>query len=312
MSLAAGSAVAQAYPSRPIRLVVPWPAGGANDILGRVLASSLMKTVGQSVVVDNRGGANGMMGADVVAKAAPDGYTLMFHSITSQVTNPAFYKKLPYDSINDFVPITQVAAIPLVIVVHPSFPAHSVDELIKLARSQPGKINYASFGNASISHLAGELFNKMGDVNLTHVPYKGAAPALNDTLSGQVPLYFASVAPTIPLIQAGKLRAVAVTGAQRSKQLPEVPTVAESPQFRGYEAVGMFAVWAPKGTPADIVAMLNRSLRTSMASAEFKESLDKLGAIGPLGNSPEDMAKTIRSDMEKLTNLVKSSGIQAD
>jgi hypothetical protein len=305
-------AMAQSYPSRPVRMVIPWPPGGANDILGRVLASALTKTLGQNVVIENRPGANGLMGADVVAKAANDGYTLMFHSITSQVTNPAFYKSIPYDSIQDFAPITQIAAIPLVIVANPSLQASSVDELVKLAKSQPNMINYASFGNASISHLAGELFNKLGGVSLVHVSYKGSGPAMTDTVGGQVPLFFASIAPSLPLIQSGKLNALAVTSLTRSKQLPNVPTVAESILFKGYEAVGMFAVWAPKNTPTEIIMLLNRAIKTAMISTDFKSAIENLGATDPIGNSPEEMAKTILSDMEKLTNLVKSAGIRAD
>src|SRR5687768_17202986 len=209
-------------------MVVPWPPGGTNDILGRALAEPLGRALGQQVIVDNRGGSNGVIGAEAVARAPGDGYTIMFHSITSHATNPAVYKKLGYDTINDFTPITQIAWVPLLIVAHPSFPARNVRELIAIARARPGEVNYASFGQGSMSHLAGELLKAMAKIDIVHIPYKGGGPALVDALAGHVPVYFSSIVPSLPNIKAGRLRAIAITGAERSKQLPDVPSVSET------------------------------------------------------------------------------------
>ncbi len=300
----------QAYPAKPIRMVVPWPPGGTNDILGRALAEPLGRTLNQTVIVDNRGGSNGLIGAEAVARAPGDGYTIMFHSITSHVTNPAVYKKISYDTINDFTPITQIAWVPLVIVVHPSFPAKSTRELIAIAKAQPGQVNYASFGQGSMSHLAGELLKMMAKIDIVHIPYKGGGPALIDALAGHVPVYFSSIAPSLPNIKAGRLRALAVTGTNRAKQLPEVATVAETPGLKGYDATIMYAIWAPAKTPRDIVNHLRGAIVKVIQTPQFKERLDFEGASEPIGNTPEQMAATIQSDMKKLTRLVQVSGLQ--
>ncbi|MBM3358016.1 MAG: tripartite tricarboxylate transporter substrate binding protein [Betaproteobacteria bacterium] len=307
---AAFGAAAQSYPAKPVRMVVPWPPGGTNDILGRALADPLTRTLGQQVIVDNRGGSNGIIGAEVVARSAPDGYTIMFHSITSHVTNPAVYKKLNYDTINDFAPITQIAWVPLVIVAHPSFPPKTLRELIALARAKPGQINYASFGVGSMSHLAGELLKGMGKIDLTHVPYKGGGPALVDTLAGHVPIYFSSIAPSLPHIKAGKLRALALTGPARSPQLPDVPMVKETPELKAYEATIMYAIWAPAKTPPDVIGRLHGAIVKVIHTPEFRQRLEREGASEPIGNTPEQVAATIRADMEKLTRLVKVAGVE--
>jgi tripartite-type tricarboxylate transporter receptor subunit TctC len=310
LAAAACAAQAQAYPSKPIRMVVPWPPGGTNDSLGRALAEPLGRVLNQQVIVDNRGGSNGVIGAEAVARAPGDGYTIMFHSITSHVTNPAVYRKLGYDTIADFTPITQIAWVPLVIVVHPSFPPRNVRELIALARSQPGQINYASFGQGSMSHLAGELLKMMAKIDIVHIPYKGGGPALIDALAGHVPVYFSSIAPSLPHIKAGRLRALALTGTERSKQLADVPTVAETPGLKGYDATIMYAIWAPAKTPAEIVGRLHGAIVKVLQTPQFRERLDFEGASAPIGNSPEQMAATIRSDMQKLTRLVEVSGLK--
>jgi tripartite-type tricarboxylate transporter receptor subunit TctC len=310
LAAAACAATAQSYPSKPVRMVVPWPPGGTNDILGRALAEPLGRVLNQHVIVDNRGGSNGVIGAEAVARAPGDGYTIMFHSITSHVTNPAVYKKLGYDTIADFTPITQIAWVPLVIVVHPSFPPRSVRELIALARSQAGQINYASFGQGSMSHLAGELLKSMAKVDIVHIPYKGGGPALIDALAGHVPVYFSSIAPSLPHIKTGRLRALAMTGTERSKQLPDVPTVAETPGLQGYDATIMYAIWAPAKTPPEIVGRLHAAIVKVLQAPQFRERLDFEGASAPIGNSPEQMAATIRSDMQKLTRLVEVSGLK--
>ena len=312
MTLCGGACgvAAQAYPLKPVRMVVPWPPGGATDILGRTLAEPLSRALGQTVIVDNRGGSNGIIGAEAVARALPDGYTIMFHIITSHVTNPAVYKKLNYDTLNDFAPITRIAWTPMVIVLHPAFPPKTVSDLVTLAKSRPGQVDYASFGIGSMSHLAGELFNGMANVRLVHVPYKGGAAALIDTIAGHVPLNFAGITPSLPHINAGKLRALAVTGKVRSKQLPEVPTIAATRGLDNYEATNTFATWAPAKIPPEIIARLNNAIVKVMQTPEFKQRLEREGASEPIGDTPEQMAAAVRAEMAKLTRLVKTAGVE--
>ena len=309
VTVASPPVCAQSYPSKPVRMVVPWPPGGTNDILGRALADLLGRVLNQQVIVDNRGGSNGVIGAEAVSRAPGDGYTIMFHSITSHVTNPAVYKKLSYDTVNDFTPITQIAWVPLLIVVHPSFPAKSMRELIAIAKAQPGQVNYASFGQGSMSHLAGELLKMMAKIDIVHIPYKGGGPAMVDALAGHVPLNFSSIAPSLPNIKAGRLRALALTGTDRSKQLPDVPTVAETPGLKGYDATIMYGIWAPAKTPPEIVNRLHAAIVKVLHTPQFKERLDFEGASQPIGNMPEQMAATIHVDMKKLAKLVQVSGI---
>ena len=304
------SAWGQNYPVKPLRMVVPWPPGGANDILGRELAEHMSRLIGQQVIVDNRGGANGVIGAEAVARAAPDGYTFMMHSLTSHATNPSIYKKLNYDTLNDYAPITQVAWLPLMIVVHPSFPAKTVRELVQLAKAKPGSISYASFGTGSMSHLAGELLNVMAKIDMTHVPYKGGGPALIDTVAGQVPVYFAGVTTGLSNVQAGRLRALAVTGSVRSKPLPNVPTVAETLELKGYEATVTYAAWAPARTSPDIIARLNAVIIKAMQAPEFRARLDREGCSDPIGGSPETLATVLRSEIDKLAKIVKAASIE--
>ena len=251
---AAPWAEAQNYPSRPIRLVVPFSPGGAADVPGRILTQKMSEALGQQVVVDNRPGAGSTIGADQVAKAPADGYTLLMISNTHFVS-AALYKKLPYDSLNDYAPVTQVTSAPNVIVVHPSLPAKTVRELIALAKSKPGKIDYASSGNGSTQHLTGALFTKMAGIEMTHIPYRGSGPATADLLSGQVTVGFPGIAGMLPQIKAGKLRALAVTGTKRSPELPDVPTVAEA-GVKGYDVTAWFGIAGPKGMPREIVTQI--------------------------------------------------------
>jgi len=304
------AALAQSYPARAIRMVVPWPPGGGADIMARILADPLGRTLGQQVIVDNRGGSNGVIGAEVVARAAPDGHTIMFHSITSHVINPAILSKLPYDTLNDFAPVTQVASVPLVIVVHPSFPAKTVRDLVNLAKARPGEINYASFGAASMSHLAGEQLKLMTGINIVHIPYKGGGPALVDTLAGHVPVYFSGVQTAYPHVQSGKLRPLAVTTPSRMRQYPEIPAVAETPGLKDYDAAVMFAIWAPAKTPRDVIGRLHADIVKTIQLPEFRSRLERDGASDPIGNTPEQMAATIRADMQKLGKLVKAAGVK--
>jgi tripartite-type tricarboxylate transporter receptor subunit TctC len=308
--LAAGAAHSQTYPAKPVRMVVPWPPGGTNDILGRALAEPLGRALNQQVIIDNRGGSNGVIGADVVARAPGDGYTIMFHSITSHVTNPAVYSKLSYDTVRDFTPITQIAWVPLVIVAHPSFPARNVRELVAIAKAQPGQVNYASFGQGSMSHLAGELLKMMAKIDIAHIPYKGGGPALIDALAGHVPVYFSSIAPSLPHLKTGRLRALGLTGSERSKQLPNVATVAETPGLKGYDATIMYAVWAPAKTPPQIVNTLHAAIVKVIQTPQFRERLEFEGASAPIGGSPEQMAAAIQADMKKLARLVQVSGLK--
>ena len=306
----AGPVSAQAYPAKAVRMVVPWPPGGGADILARVLSDPLTRALGQQVVVDNRGGSNGIIGAEAVARAAPDGYTIMFHSITSHVINPAITSQLPYDTLADFAPVTQVAAVPLVIVVHPSFPAKTIREFVALAKARPGEINYASFGAASMSHLAGEQLKIMAKIDIVHIPYKGGGPALIDTLAGHVPVYFSGVQTAYPHVQAGRLRPLAVTTLARMKQYPDIPAVAETVGLKDYEASVMFAIWAPARTPREIVARLQSEVSRAIQQPDFRARLEREGAGEPVGNTPEQMAATIRADMDRLGKLVRAAGVK--
>src|SRR5438034_5972010 len=237
-----------AYPTKPVRLVVPFPAGGTTDLLARAAAQKLSEAWGQQVIVDNRPGAAGNIGAELVAKAAPDGYTLLMGTVGTHAINASLYAKMPYDHVKDFAPVILVAGVPNVLVVNPSLPVHSVQELIAYAKANPGKLNFASSGSGTSIHLSGELFKVMTGVQMTHVPYKGSAPALQDLLGGQVQLMFDNLPPSLPQIKAGRLRALAVTSATRAPALPDVPTVAEA-GLPGFEASSWFGVLAPAGTP---------------------------------------------------------------
>src|ERR1700681_275677 len=256
MAWSASGALAQAYPTRSIRLVVPFPPAGTTDILAREVAQRLSVSLGQSVIIDNRPGAAGNIGSDLVAKSAPDGYTLLMGTVGTHAINPSLYARMPYDHVKDFVPIVLVAGVPNVLEVTPSLPVNSVADLIKLAKEKPGQLNFASSGSGTSIHLSGELFKTMAGVDMVHVPYKGSAPALIDLMGGQVQLMFDNLPSSLAQIKAGKLRAIAVTSAQRAPALPNVPTIAES-GLPGFEASSWFGLLAPAGTPAAVVARIN-------------------------------------------------------
>jgi tripartite-type tricarboxylate transporter receptor subunit TctC len=300
--------LAQTYPSKPLRIVVPWPPGGGNDLIARWIAAKLAEPMGQQVIVDNRGGQNGVIGADHVAKSPADGYTIMVHTVTGHMINPAFYGKLPYDTERDFTPVTLIASVPHIIVAHPSLPVKTLKDLIALAKARPGELNFASFGNGSTSHLSGEMFNAMAGVKLVHVPYKGGGPALIDTLAGHVPLYFSSLPTSLPNVKAGKLRGLAVTGAQRSKRIPEMPTVDEAAGTKGYVSEVMYGILAPAGLPKDILGRLNRELVKVLNAPDIREKLASIGTDDPVANTPEQMAAYMRAEMPKWAKLVKASG----
>ena len=307
---ASSAAQAPAYPTKPIRLVVPFPPGGATDIIARAVAQKLSETWNQSIVVDNRPGAGGNIGTELVAKAAPDGYTLEMGTVGTHAINGSLYAKIPFDHVKDFAPIILVAGVPNVLVVNAALPVNSVQELIAYGKANPGKLNFASSGNGTSTHLSGELFKVMTGVQMTHVPYKGSAPALQDLLAGQVQLMFDNLPPSLPQIKAGKLRALAVTSATRAPALPDVPTVAES-GLAGFEASSWFGLLAPTGTPPAIIAKINEEVVKWLASPEGKEKLAAIGA-NPAGGPPEDFARHIQAETAKWAKVVKASGAKVD
>ena len=301
---------AASYPAKPIRLVVPFPPGGATDILARAIGQRFSEVLGQPVIVDNRPGAGGNIGSELVAKAAPDGYTLLMGTVGTHAINPSLYAKMPYDHVKDFAPVILVAGVPNVLVVHPSVPARTVGEFITYAKANPGKLNFASSGSGTSIHLAGELFKVMAGVQMTHVPYKGSSPAIQDLLGGQVQLMFDNLPSALPQIKAGKLRALAVTTANRTPALPDVPTVAEA-GLPGFEASSWFGVLAPAGTPPAIIARLNAEGVKWLATPEAKEKMQNLGA-NAAGGTPDDFAAHIRAETVKWARVVKESGAKAE
>ena len=310
LALLATGAWGQAYPAKPIRLVVPFPAGGTTDILARAVGQKLTEAWGQPVVVDNRPGAGGNIGAELVAKAASDGYTLLMGTVGTHAINASLYAKMPYDHIKDFAPVILVAGVPNVLVVNPAVPVNSVQELIAYAKANPGRLNFASSGSGTSIHLSGELFKVMAGVQMTHIPYKGSAPALQDLIGGQVQLMFDNLPSALPQIKGGKLRALAVTSATRAAALPDVPTVAEA-GLPGFEASSWFGVLAPAGTPVAIIARLNAEIANWLASPEAREKLASQGA-NAAGGSPEDFAKHIAAETAKWQKVVKESGAKVD
>ncbi len=302
-------ALAQQYPSRPVRLVVPFPPGGPTDIVGRTIAQQLQERWGQPVVVENRPGAGAIIGMDAVAKAAPDGYTLLLGS-NSLALNKSLYSKLPFELERDFAPVILITRIPNVLVVHPSVPATTVAELIALAKAKPGQLNFASVGTGTGPHLFAELFISQAGIQLVHIPYKGTAPAVSDLLAGQVQMLFDSLATALPNIRAGKLRALGVTSASRAQAARELPTLAEA-GVSGYEATGWFAIAVTGGTPADIIARLNADLGRALDTAAVRDRLERLGGE-VVGGTPEQFAAFIRAEMSKWDKVIRGAGIKAD
>lgn len=308
MLLMAASVTAQSYPTRPVRLIVGFPPGGAADILGRVAAQQLTERLGQQVVVDNRGGAGGLVATEIAARAGADGYTLLFTSIP-HVINPHLYKKVQYDALKDFTPVAQFVTVPLMMAANPSLPAKTVKELIALVKAQPGKINYASGGSGASSHLAMELFKSMAGVDINHIPYKGTGPLITDLIAGQVGLTIASAVPLSPQVKAGKLRGMAVTGPKRSPSFPDLPAIAET--VPGYEVVNWFGILVPAGVPAAIVARVNAELNRALAAQAIKDALRAQGADAA-GGSADEFARIIRADYPKWAKVVRESGARVD
>ena len=298
------------YPAKAIRYVVPFPAGGPLDIVARALGQELNRSWGQPVIIDNRPGAGGNIGADVVAKAPPDGYTILMGAVSTHAINVTLYSRLPYDPIKDFSPVTLITSVPNVLVVHPSIPAKTVRELIAIAKARPGQLNFASGSTGSAGHLAGELFNTMAGVKMVHIPYKGAGPAVVDLLAGHVSLMFDNLASALPNIKAGRVRAIAVTTTRRSPFLPDLPTISES-GLPGFDIGTWFGVFAPAGTPREIVTKLNTELIRILNTPNMKERLANLGAE-PMGNTPEQFAAFIKSEIPKYAKVIKASGAKVD
>jgi len=307
---AATFVAAQAYPSKAIRFVLPYPPGGGVDTIARPLARRLSDNLGQQVVVDNRGGAGGAIGMEIVARSAPDGYTIVL-AITAQLAvNVSLFKKLPYDPVRDYAPITLLATGPYLLVVHPSLPAKSVKELIALARARPGDLTYASSGNGSGGHLAAELLKNMAGINMLHVPYKGGGPALVDLLAGQVQVLFATYVTSKPHIQSGRVRALGVSTAKRPAALPDLPTIAEA-GVPGYDSGVWYGILAPAGTPQEIIAKLNSEILRVLNHPELRNLLVG-GGIEPIGSPPEELGRYIKSEITKWAKVVKEAGVRVD
>ena len=311
-ALLAGSlpAWAQPYPNRPLRIVVPFPPGGGTDIGTRIVAQKLQEAWGQAVIVENKPGAAGIVGTELTAKSAPDGYTFMMGNIGTHAINVSLYKKLAYDPVKDFAPVSMVADLPLLLLVHPSVPANSVKELIALAKSQPGKLNFSSSGAGGSMHVAAELFKSMTGVDMVHIPYKGGAPAVADLLSGQVALSFSTVLETIQHVKAGKVRALAVTNDHRSIALPDLPTIAEA-GLPGYQSISWLALFAPAGTPKEIVNKVSAESVRILKLPDVKERLLAQGAE-PIGSTPEQLATILSADIAKYAKVIRESGYKPE
>jgi tripartite-type tricarboxylate transporter receptor subunit TctC len=301
-------ATAQAYPAKPIRWISPWPAGGANDIFSRAIGQKIGESLGQQVLVDNRPGAAGTIGSDIAAKAPADGYTLVMGSSPTHAIAPALYPALPYDPLRDFSAVTLVGSVPNVLVLHPSVPAKTVKEFIAVAKARPGKLNFASTGNGTSQHLSAELFKFMAGLDMVHIPYKGTAPALTELVAGQVDLAFENMPALIPHIQAGRLRALAVTTTKRSAVMPELPTIAEA-ALPGYDASVWFGVFAPAGTPRPVVDRLHGEILKALQTQDLKSRMVAMGT-DVSGMGPDDFSAYVRKEIPKWANLVKAAGVK--
>ena len=310
-ALAQGEAAA--WPDRPVRIVVPYPPGGSNDILARILAEALRERLGQPFVIENRAGAGGNIGADTVAKAAPDGATLLLTAPGPLAINDQVYRSMPYDPARDLVPVALVATVPIVLMVTNSLPVHSVAELLALAKTQPGKLSFGSSGNASTNHLAGELLKTMAGINITHIPYRGAAPAMTDLINGTLSLMFDNMPGSILQIRDGRVRALAVAGSERAPVLPELPTVAVAggPALAGFEAEAWFGLAAPSGTPAALVERINHDVRAALSLRQVQLRYAEAGATASTLDAP-GFARFVATEREKWGKVVRASGARAE
>ena len=306
--LLSGAAAMAAYPDRPVRLIVPSSAGSGPDVIARIFAHRLSAVLGQQIVVDNRAGANSIIGTEMVARAAADGHTLLITS-GSHTINPHVYRKLPYDTLHDLTPISEIVkSSGLVLVVHPTFAHRSVQQLVDAARAAPGKFSYASAGVGNLQHLAGEMFCLMAGVKITHVPYKGGGPAINDVLANQIAMNFASSPAAVPLVKAERLRGLAFTGLKRSEQIPEVPTLDES-GLKGYEIAGWYGIYGPARLPAPIVKRLYDATRAVLQNPDTRKTYAEIN-IETTGTTPDEFARFLRNDLDKYQKIVKAAGIQ--
>ncbi|MEY4123297.1 MAG: hypothetical protein RLZZ457_2135 [Pseudomonadota bacterium] len=310
LAVLAPVAQAQSYPTKPIRLIVPFPPGGGNDVIARVIAQKLGERLGQQVIVDNRAGANGIVGLQALMQSPPDGYTLAVGAAGPLAVNPSLYDKLPYDPLKDFSPITNMVNYPLLLVVHPSVPVKNTQDLINLAKAKPKQLYFASPGSGNSGHLAGELLNSMANVQTVHVPYKGQGPALSDLISGQVQMLYSSIPSVLPQVKSGQLNALAVGSAKRVPSLPDIPTISES-GVPGYEAYSWVGMVAPAKTPKDIVNRLNREIVDILKQKDVSEKLNQQGAL-PVGDSPEQFGAYIKTEIEKWGAVVRAANIKAD
>ena len=302
-------ALAQSFPARPVRIIVPFPPGGATDVMARVIAQKLSESWGQQAVVENKPGASGSIGSDLVAKSAADGYTLLLQG-TQHAINLSIYKQLPYDTLRDFTPVAYIAVAPFLLVLHPSVPANSVAELIAYIKAKPGGVNYGSSGVGGAAHLAGEMFKTAAGVQLTHIPYKGAAPAMADLLGGQVPMLFDPIPTSLTHVRSGRIKVLAITSAKRSAVMPDVPTIAES-GLPGFEAVAWFGLYAPAATSTDVVSKLNADVNRVLQLPEVKEKFAALGAdSAPM--TTDQFAVHLRAEIAKFAKAIKDSGAKAE
>jgi len=306
-AIVTSGAVAQSYPAKPIRVIDAYPAGGGTDIVARTISPKFQESTGQLWVIDNRPGAQGIIGAEVAARSAPDGYTLLMYT-TNFTIHPSVYKSLPFDFTKAFAPVTQTSSVPMLIIVHPTVPAKSVKDLIALVRDKPGRVNFGSSGFGGIQHMAGEMLNTMAKVKMAHIPYKGGAPSVAATLGGEVDLTFAAVPVAAPHIRSGKVRAIAVTTSKRSTAMPELPTIAEA-ALPGYEVTNAYGVLAPAGTPREIVVKLQQEIARILNLPDVRERLSGLGAE-PVGSTPDQFAAYLRSEIAKWAKVVKATGME--
>jgi tripartite-type tricarboxylate transporter receptor subunit TctC len=304
------AAQAQPYPNRPVRLVVPFPPGGINDVLARVTAQKLSESLGQNVVIENRPGAGGTIGSNAVAKAAPDGYSLLFGATSTVAVSPNLYANLPYEPVRDFAAIVQIASVGSILVVNPAVPATSVGALVALARERPGALNFGSAGSGTSQHMGGELLKSIAGVDIVHVPYKGGAPAMTDLLAGQISFMIEPIPTALPHIRSGKVRALAVSTPRRAAAVPELPTIAES-GYPGYDLTIWFGLLAPAGTPREVIVRVNGEMVKILASVDMRERLAAQGAE-PVGDAPEAFAAHIRREIARWGDVVKASGAKVD
>ena len=310
LALSSLAAAADSYPSRPVRLIAPFSAGGGVDIVARYLALKLTEKWGQQVVVDNRTGATGIIGTEIAAHSPPDGYTLILGNAATHAVNVSLFKKLPYDAVKDFAPVTLIGRVPEMLVVHPALPAANVRELIALAKAKPGELTFGSAGAGSPPHLAGELFQFLAKVKLVHVPYKGSAPALADLIGGQISMYFSNILSAVPFVKSGRLRGLGVTSEKRSVVAPEIPTIAES-GLPGYEDYNWYGILAPKGTPRAILTQLHADIVQVVRGRDMEERLTKDGAE-VIASTPDEFARFIREEIDRYARIVKASGLRAE